>query len=141
MLIGDYTRMPVCACENKQKAECWRVSSTMRYIKKESVRRFEIGRDKKVLQPLCRVRNKEAGREKRKLLNPEYCLTLLSLFLCSVLKIFDDKKKVRIIERTKRKRLDVTLQLTLGLECLCFLKNHDEMNWHLDGKGWRRRQQ
>jgi hypothetical protein len=45
MLVGDY--MCMCVCENKQKAECWRVLSTMRYIKKESVRRFEIGRDKK----------------------------------------------------------------------------------------------
>ncbi len=29
------------------------------YIKKESVRRFEIGRDKEVLEPACRMQNRE----------------------------------------------------------------------------------
>lgn len=51
--------MCICVCENKQKAESWRVLSTTRYAKKESVRRFQIGRDKRELQPVCRMQNRE----------------------------------------------------------------------------------
>ncbi len=52
------------------------------YIKKESVRRFEIGRDKKVLEPACRMQNREKEEIAQFMLMPYWKTFFLFVFFC-----------------------------------------------------------
>jgi hypothetical protein len=60
------------------------------YIKKESVRRFEIGRDKEVLEPACRMQNREKGSCS---IHVDVLLEILFFFFCYNLKISLTKEK------------------------------------------------